>query len=311
MSTTTQWQLDEQDAEPVIPDSQARGLLFIAIGVSLLMHAAIVAALLISAQQEFDSPAIKAVRVNLTPTNPQVRPAVLEQVPELVQEQLPKPVPEQVPEPEPEPEPEPVAESAPPEQRDLPLPDPALDTTDTQNISESAPAPSELPGLPQITLPSISSMQQTIHALRAEDEARNWLYTCKPLYEDAGIRECTPGSGSADPYQAATRNPNYTALNPVREQSRSMRSLTTVYQNTGAVAVALQANAVDTALADYVFAEIAAGTSLFTYNGTDRNQHMRRMTDKSAAAKQAERVLGDAWVIGRAVELQQRKVHTN
>ena len=301
MSTTTQWQLDEQDAEPVIPDSQARGLLFIAIGVSLLMHAAIVAALLISAQQEFDSPAIKAVRVNLVPTNPQVRPAVLEQVPELVQEQLP--VPEQVP--------EPVAESVPPEQREPPLPDPALDTTDTQNISESAPAPSELPGLPQITLPSISSLQQTIHALRAEDEARNWLYTCKPLYEDAGIRECTPGSGSADQYQAATRNPHYTALNPVREQSRSMRSLTTVYQNTGAVAGALQASAVDTALAGYVMDEIAAGTSLYTHNGTDRIQHMRRMTDKSAAAKQAERVLGDAWVIGRAVKLQQRKVHTN
>lgn len=154
-------------------------------------------------------------------------------------------------------------------------------------------------------------MQQTIQALRAEDEARSWLYTCKPLDEDAGIRECTPGTGSADPYQAATRNPHYTALNPVREQSRSTRSLTTVYQNTGAVARALQANAVDTALAGYVMDEIAAGTSLYTHNGTDRIQHMRRMTDKSAAAKQAERVLGDALVGGMAVKLQQRKVHTN
>ena len=178
-----------------------------------------------------------------------------------------------------------------------------------EELPGSRSIPAELPvtpGRPLITLPSIQEMQQATQAVNDADAARSWVFECSLLQEEDGLHTCERGSDSA--YQLVERNPSYEALNPVREYSRSERTSKSVYQNTGVIAGALESSSVPIALREYVVSELEAGTSLFTNNGTSNDANMRRMTDRSAAAQQAERVLGDSWIRGRAAELQQRKV---
>lgn len=301
--TTLQWQLDEPDSEFIAPDSRQRGLLLVAVVASLLLHGAIILALLFGAGETTAPALLGAVRINLVATNPQQLPSPPQVIAESIEDSAPSPVEELrevitdevIPAAAPAMPPESEVNSAIP---DLPVPVPVTE------IGQGAAL---------ITLPTLLSVQQALRAVDAETGARNWLYECNQLEEDSGVRKCAVRNDAeaAKRYQQVERNAAYEALNPVLERSRTERSLRTVYQNTSGVAAALSANAIPESLAGYLLDELEAGTSLYTNNGTDRNQHMRRMVDRSAAAKQAERVLADPWVQGRATELQQRKVQAN
>ena len=302
------WQPEEPDGERITADKPSRHLIVIAVGASLLLHGVIGSALLLAWREQPVAPVLSAVRINLVPSNPlneMLQPAepatesamndteVLEATsvnePSIADSAIPEPLsPPSLSLPPPEPEPDAVAVS-----------DPAPSTA------------SDAPGQPVISLPNLLSVQQSVQAVNADAAARSWLYECNFLEEESGFRTCAPGSGADSGYQEVERNAIYEGLNPVRERSRTERSLRTVYANTASVAAALHSGTVPEGMATYMLEQLEAGTSVYTNNGTDRVQHMRRMVDRSAAALMAERVLGDPWVRGRAVELQQRKVHAD
>lgn len=303
--TTTQWEWDEQDAERVSPVTRQRTLLWFAVSCSLLLHGGLVAALLISARGEPGPMAVSPVRINLVSANPLTMQSAMEAAPEFIAERvvndagLTPDTPTELPA-----EPADIAEQVvPPESPNAVAESPGI-------VAPTAEADVRL-RTPAISLPSILSIQQTIQAVNSEAQSQSWVYECNRLEEDAGLRTCDSNANAQNRYENIERNVHYETLNPVRQPSRTERSLSTVYQNTAAVVGALRADGVPDGLAGYMLEELAAGTSLYTNNGTDRNQHMRRMTHRSAAAQQADRVLGDSWVRGRAVELQQRNVHGN
>jgi hypothetical protein len=62
-------------------------------------------------------------------------------------------------------------------------------------------------------------------------------------------------------------------------------------------------------LSDYVLEELQAGITHNTNVGNRAVDHIDLMTGRSAAATMVRQILGDAWVVKRAKELQQRKVH--
>jgi len=293
------WQSDEDLARQDTSAALHHMLLPVAIGASLLLHGAIIGALLLFADDEYIPPLLTSVSINLVPANPlTVVPAPLPEIASPIpapglppDNSAPEPantVPEAI---------VPARNPAPATMQDLAVPPRIL----TEPVVE--------PARPAIALPSMESVQRATQSVGAAQDSRSWLFECNPLQEEDGLHTCDK-RGATD-YQAVERNPVYQALNPTREYSRSARSVRSVYQNSGVIAGALDSNAIPAELRDYVLEELEAGTSLYTNNGTSNAANMRRLTDDSAAAKQAERVLGDAWVRGRAVELQQRKVHGN
>ena len=311
-----EWQLNEYDTEREQPAAGQRKLLLIAVLASVLLHGALVSMLLVSASRQEALVPVSAVRINLVPTNPLKQESLTNELGVELEQVTIEPV--EVPaDATPPLEAATEAEVVDPTQ---PKPEPLAPEVET-----AAPAFESLVDVPVLdsvpvviesiantdtdtaTLPSILSVQQTVKAVNAESQAQSWLYECNLLEEEAGVRTC--GKASNADYERAARNEHYQALNPVRAASRTRQSLSTVYQNTAGIAGALDASAVPEELADFVLSELEAGTSTYTNNGTNRLQHMRRMLDRSAAGQQAERVLGDAWVRGTAVELQQRKVH--
>ena len=132
-------------------------------------------------------------------------------------------------------------------------------------------------------------------------------YDCNMLEEKDGLHTCDP-TDRRD-YRIVENNATYRALNPIRERSRSQRTLGVITQNAPELAARLQAADLPEGLSDYVMEEVEAGITHHSNPGNRSVQHMILMTDKSAAAAQARQVLGDAWVKTRAIELQQRKVH--
>lgn len=313
--TSMQWSLAEADREQAATPAQQRTLL-LPVSFSLLLHGAIVAALLLSANESGKSPLLSAVRINLLPDNPLSLSAPAIPSMEFTQSVLPAIA---------ETPPTNPVEAVPPELPSAPvaIEEVVVDTVaeaPEQSIEQSpvqSPVrPREQPITdrgPQITPPSLLSVQQSIQALDADADVGGWLYECNRLEEESGVRKCAQDSTADEQaaYERATSNVYYENLNPVQQRSRTERSLRTIYQNTGNIAAALDTTEIPDALAGYVLDELAASTSALTNNGTDRVQHMRRMVDRSAAAQQAERVLADPWVQSRAEELRQRNVHSN
>ncbi|MDP6416838.1 MAG: hypothetical protein QGG54_17665, partial [Gammaproteobacteria bacterium] len=79
--------------------------------------------------------------------------------------------------------------------------------------------------------------------------------------------------------------------------------------NAPALAARLSSSDIPQDLSDYVLEELQAGITHNTNVGNRAVDHIDLMTDRSAAATMVRQILGDAWVVKRAKELQQRKVH--
>ena len=312
--------LDETASEQAAPHTHQRAQLLLPVAISLLLHSAIVAALLFSANQSVKPPQIAAVRINLIPVIPQSAAPSAIASEESTDSALPVIA-------ENPPATAPVDFLSPEQSSDSVSFEEAADSgveIPEQSIEQSTELSTERPTAEQIeqasenrhqriTPPSLLSVQQSIQVLDAEAQTGGWLYECNQLEEKSGVRKCARDGlmDDADAYERVASNVHYENLNPVRQRSRSERSVRVLYQNTGNIAAALNTTEIPDVLAAHILDELAASTSVHTNTGTDRVQHMRRKVDRSAAAQQAERVLADPWVQGRAEELRQRDVHAN
>ncbi len=312
--------LDETTSEQAAPQAHRRELLLLPVAISLLLHSAIVAALLFSANQSVRPPQLDAVRISLIPVNPQsVKPSVIapeestDSVLPVIAENPPATAPVDILSPEQSSDFVAFEEAA---DSEVVIPEQSIEQSTElsmqQPAAEQIEQASENRGS-QITPPSMLSVQQSIQVLDAEAHTGGWLYECNQLEEEYGVRKCARDgvADDADAYERAASNVHYENLNPVRQRSRTERSVRIMYQNTGNIAAALNTTEIPDPLAAHILDELAANTSVHTNNGTDRVQHMRRMVDRSAAAQSAERVLKDPWVHSRVDELRQRDVHAN
>ena len=170
---------------------------------------------------------------------------------------------------------------------------PAIDVTP----GPSTPAGPIQPG---VFAPSIVTVIESIQALKATQAQRYWSSDCNRLQVEVGLRDCEPKD----------RNRTYEALNPVRQLTRTQRSLSVVSRQVLALAAELEAGTIEPGLAEYLVQEIEAGITQLADPGNRAVQNMGRM-DTSAAAVMKRRILQDPWVQSRTKQLQQRRVHTN
>lgn len=161
----------------------------------------------------------------------------------------------------------------------------------------------------ELRLPSIVTVRETIQSLRAESATRYWNSDCNLMEEESEIRDCAPKDQTN--YALLERNHSYEALNPLKNFDRTQRTLSTVTSEAPALAARLSSAELPGGLSDYVMQEIEAGITHLSNPGNRSVQHMGTMTDTSAAAEQARRVLGDPWVRTQANKLYQRDVHAN
>lgn len=296
-----QWQLDEHEADRDIHDPQYRKLLLPAVVASLLLHVTLAGLLVSGLDVAIPPPVATVVKIDFVPSNPLLPVTVAE--PAVPEE--PAPTPEALPEPvvimptervEAEP-------SVPQPEREQTSPPPVEVAVEPGATTQSAPEPA------RIAVPSIDILRQTIQSVTAESDRRSWLYECNVLEEDSGVRQCAPQSDRD--FSVAERNRHYDALNPVRSVSARVRSASTIAGNSDVIADALNNAEVSPQLAGYVREQLDAEISEQTNNGTRSLQHMQRMVDRSDAALQAERVLGDGWARSRAAELARRRVQAN
>lgn len=285
--------LEDWDAAAVrIGREQFNGkLLLLAVSVSLLLHASIAAVFLnVKIGAPAESPA-SVVQIQLFPSNPLQQPDIPQQ-----------PLPEQELAPL---LPEPVVEEL-TEESSAPVEEIAKLVESVEPEIQQSP-PAIAPDIPQIVLPSIVSIKESLDSASDAKDSRLWSYDCNRLEEDSGIHNCDEKDRRN--YRVVESNPAYEALNPIRQLARGQRTARTVASNAPALAARLRASDIPTDISDYVLEQLEAGITHNSNVGNRSVQHMILMTDKSAAAAQARQVLGDAWVKTQAVELQQRKVH--
>jgi hypothetical protein len=178
---------------------------------------------------------------------------------------------------------------------------PAIDVTP----GPSTPADPIQPG---VFAPSIVTVIESIQALKATQAQRYWSSDCNRLQVEVGLRDCEPKDRNN--YALLKRNRTYEALNPVRQLTRTQRSLSVVSRQALALAAELEAGTIEPGLAEYLVQEIEAGITQLADPGNRAVQNMGRM-DTSAAAVMKRRILQDPWVQSRTKQLQQRRVHTN
>ncbi len=324
------WQEAEFDkpATPTALDKQREGrLMQLAILLSLGLHGLL--ALLLLRDQAPPQPGSEAapqfVRINLLPDNP------------LNALNLPPPA-EVVPAPETTPldAATPLDEDSPPQLAETPeevedaedvevvevveVDSPELAEPRTEEaapvadnrVSEARPTDTS-PVTPLINLSDVEVVQSTLQQMQDAERSQLWLRDCSRRQEENELLDCEP-SRQAD-YSASRRNGTYSSiytstyesLQPVRSLSRSQRTLPTITANQAALAARLAEADINQGLADYLLQQTDAAISEGS-NTSNRNvEQIIRMTDRSAAAQQAERVLGDAWIRVRSRELQQRR----
>jgi len=178
---------------------------------------------------------------------------------------------------------------------------PAIDVTP----GPSTPADPIQPG---VFAPSIVTVIESIQALKATQAQRYWSSDCNRLQVEVGLRDCEPKDRNN--YALLKRNRTYEALNPVRQLTRTQRSLSVVSRQALALAAELEAGTIEPGLAEYLVQEIEAGITQLADPGNRAVKNMGRM-DTSAAAVMKRRILQDPWVQSRTKQLQQRRVHTN
>ena len=283
-------------------DSRSSHNLLISVAVSLLFHATLLLSIA-ELQVEFkQQPIPEVVEVRLVATNP------LTTVPIAATEEPPPAVPEpEITAPALE-----ISDSKAPLAEEIasseeafspPLEPESVPQPDVEEIAPIEPQPS------RIFVPSVVTIQETLQQrrVRSERDSKTWLYDRNILEEESTVYTCDPEDRRD--YRIIESNPTYQTLNPIRELSRSQRSLPVVAANAPALAARLSSSDIPQDLSDYVLEELQAGITHNTNVGNRAVDHIDLMTGRSAAATMVRQILGDAWVVKRAKELQQRKVH--
>lgn len=282
-------------------------MLLFAVALSLTLHISLLAAVF-SQRIEFPQSAVpNSVQVRLLPANPQQTAIVA------TAEALIAPVPLAADE-----EPTPVSEALVSESRDTqnqiaeniaysePLSATFSEPQERVNLVEEA---AEQEATSRLFVPSVVTVEASLRQIQqqAAGNSRSWAKDCNILEEQSELYSCDLKDQRN--YQSLERNHTYETLNPIRELTRSQRTLPTIAENAPALAGRLALADIPEGLSDYLLEEVEAGITLNSNMGNRAVGHMRAMTDKSAAGAMARQILGDAWVVTRAKQLQQRKVH--
>lgn len=163
----------------------------------------------------------------------------------------------------------------------------------------------------EVAPPTVATVRESLRQLDDTSSSLFYRYDCNPLEEEAGIKECNPSLGQTPDgrgYQPAERSLVYRGLNPVREISRSEKSLDVVSSHSRELAERLGSVAVPEGLSDYVMQEVEAGITHNADLGNRAVQHMINSTDKSAAGAMARELLSDPWVVNKAKQNRQRQI---
>lgn len=304
----------EAEDEPVLTGpSKERRLLLSALAISLFVHAAL-ASIVLNSRLSFQQDSTPDfVEIQLIPSNPllpeeelepaeiaESEPPVVEELAaeseeEIIEESLEQVVEETVEELVEETIPEEIVEEAPTEIVEV-------IEADQSVIEELEP----VDNAPEVFVPSLVSVQQSLDAIEEENATRLWAYDCDALEEESELRTCNPTDRRN--YDVVERNTIYEALNPVRELSRGVRTLPTVASDAPELAARLRASDLPSSLSDYVMEQVEAGITHNTNPGNIVIEHMNMMTENEAAA-QAREVMNNPWAQLRAKERQQRNVH--
>jgi hypothetical protein len=311
-------ELDSPAASAAIDKQRESRLMQLAILMSLGLHGLL--ALLLLRDQSLPQPANQStpqfVRINLLPDNPLITPPAESlsepeaETPDAAivsSEDNPPPLPAVAE--EQQAVLEAIAAEVEPALPDnlTPLPEQNAIATDTQPAE--APPTDARPARPLINLPNVDVVQSTLQQMQDAERSQLWLRDCTRRQEENDLLDCEP-SQQTD-YSAARRSNTYDrtyqSLQPVRSISRSERTLPTITENQAALAARLAEADINQGLADYLLQQTDAAISEGSNTGNRNIDQIIRMTDRSAAAQQAERVLGDAWIQLRSRELEQRR----
>ncbi|MEQ8954375.1 MAG: hypothetical protein RL120_09595, partial [Gammaproteobacteria bacterium] len=115
-------------------------------------------------------------------------------------------------------------------------------------------------------------------------------------------------TAAAYDFDAVELNPVYRNLNPVRELSRTQRSLAMVSQATPQLASRLDELALPAGVPVYLMEQLEGNITHLSNPGNRSLQMMKELT-ASPVQQQAARVLGDPWVLNQYRLKQQRQRH--
>jgi|TARA_B100000315_G_scaffold180476_1_gene169295 hypothetical protein len=248
----------DKPVESTCQDSRSSRNLLISVAVSLLFHTTLLLSIakLQVGFNEQPIPEVVEVEVHLVATNP------LTTAPITARSEPPPAVPEsEITEPAPEisnreaPLEEEVASSE--EAFSAPLEPESVPQPDVESTAPIEPQPS------RIFLPSVITIQETLQQrrVREEGDSKSWLYDCNTLEEESTVYTCDPEDRRD--YRVIESNPSYQALNPIREISRSQRSLPVVATNAPALAARLANSDIPQDLSDYVLYPVSTyGTDI-------------------------------------------------
>ena len=326
--------LESLAAEAVTDAGQRRrdySPVLLGLAISAVMHAALLAMLVVTrGSNPGDTAAIpEVVRINLIPPqrqpDPQLTPDSSAQTPAVTPTPMPVPTDDQdaassssgsSPQLVREPAPEPDAELPPPA---VPEPTPEVEVT-VQTAEQAAPeagvsnlferdrsdqlSPSSVP------LPTVAAVRSQLQQMQENADADAWRRDCTRRQAQSELLDCADDRdyASLPTASSAPREAIYRALNPVRRVSRAQRSLPAIAANVDGVAARLADSDIADGLAEYLLEQTEIGITDESASGNRAVEHMRRMTDRSAAAEQARMLLADPWVLRRSRELEQRKV---
>jgi hypothetical protein len=310
-------EFDDPAASAASDKQRESRLMQLAILMSLGLHGLL--ALLLLRDQSLPEPANQSttqfVRINLLPDNP-LSPPPAESLPEpeaetpdaatVSSEDNPPPLSEVAE--EQQAVVEALAAEVEPTLPDISTPLPEQNAAATDSQPAEAP-PTDTRPRPLINLPNVDVVQSTLQQMQDAERSQLWLRDCTRRQEENDLLDCEP-SQQAD-YSTARRSNifdrTYQSLQPVRSLSRSERALPTITENQAALAARLAEADINQGLADYLLQQTDAAISEGSSTGNRNIEQIIRMTDRSAAAQQAERVLGDAWIQLRSRELRKRR----
>lgn len=183
----------------------------------------------------------------------------------------------------------------------------AVSNPEQDPIVSQAVVPESVPVPPTITAPNAVAIQQSVNSVRQSDGVRFYQYDCDERQERSDLLDCGEQTTTGN-FAEATRNATYEALNPVRTRTRSQRTVSTVASNADELAAQLRASGVSGDLEQYLLNEMQVGISENSKSRFSGPALIERMTDRSDAAEQARRVLGDGWVEQQTEVIRERRV---
>ncbi|NKB31486.1 MAG: hypothetical protein GKR91_00090 [Pseudomonadales bacterium] len=273
-----------EDKADTTGPSRENGLLGLALVISLIVHVSLLALALNARFAIEPNLTPDFVEIQLIPSNPLL---VEETAPEIVEE--PVEAPETV---------EELVEEISTE---------IAEVAEIEPLETNEPLPAEEQiEVPEVFVPSIVSVRDTIDAIEADATSRLWAYDCDAIEEESDLRTCNPTDRRN--YEVVERNTTYEALNPVRELSRGVRTLGTVTTNSPELAARLLSSDLPDGLSVYVMEQVEAGITHNTNSGNRVLENMDIMTENEVEA-QIRYIMNDPWVKNQEKVLRQRNVH--